>query len=265
MALPRVSRSCLIVALALAFPLAASSGCTAEAARGGEFEGITWVADTYSDGGTMSKLPEEVAADARFDADRVSGTVLNGYSGPFAATDDGTVTDVGPLVTMKMAGPPPVMAFETAYLTALEKTRSYYSDGSTLTLYDADGEELLTYKKSDTTLIGEWRITAYNNGQQAVVSVISTSTITAVFADGGTLSGNSGVNSYNGSYTTQGSDGISIGELNSTLMAGPQDLMDQEVAYLAALKSATKYTFSGQRLEMRTAEDALAIQAEKAQ
>ncbi len=45
-------------------------------------------------------------------------------------------------------------------------------------------------------------------------------------------------------------------------MAGPQELMDQEAAYLAALKSATKYTVSGQRLEMRTAEGALAVQAQ---
>ncbi len=64
------------------------------------------------------------------------------------------------------------------------------------------------FKKSDVTLVGDWQIIAYNNGKQAVVSVLSTSTVTATFGDDGTVSGNSGVNSYSGPYTTKGSDGI---------------------------------------------------------
>ena len=53
------------------------------------------------------------------------------------------------------------------------------------------------------------------------------------------ISGNSGVNTYFGSITV-GSDGkIIISDLGSTKMAGPADLMTQELEYYDALKNVT--------------------------
>jgi len=64
--------------------------------------------------------------------------------------------------------------------------------------------------------------------------------IDALFS-GGKVSGFSGVNTYRGSYKLSGSK-LSIGKLASTLIAGPQDLMDAEQAYIAALQKTGSYT-----------------------
>ena len=59
-----------------------------------------------------------------------------------------------------------------------------------------------------------------------------------MFADG-QVSGSGGVNRYNAGYETQSPDGISIGTIAATQMAGPSAAMKQEAAYFAALAKAS--------------------------
>ncbi|MEE4274869.1 MAG: META domain-containing protein, partial [Thermoleophilia bacterium] len=54
-------------------------------------------------------------------------------------------------------------------------------------------------------------------------------TITASFADG-SISGTSAVNTYSGSYTTGGVNDFSVGQIASTMMAGPEPDMEAEAA-----------------------------------
>lgn len=239
----------------------ATTGCSPAEERGGDLTGIDWVLKSYSLKGEITDVPPSGSVTARFAADKIAGKALNSYNGTFNTDDDGNVTQVGPIASTKMAGPPELMTLETAYFAALEKAESYYSDGTTLTLYGADEEELAAYEKSTVSLVGKWDVTSYNNGKQAVVSVISTTSVTAEFGADGKVSGNGGINSYGGSYTTEGANAISVGQLNSTMMAGPQEVMDQEAAYLKALQSATKYSISGDQLEMRDDSGALQVQA----
>ena len=84
--------------------------------------------------------------------------------------------------------------------------------------------------------------------------------ITAVFAEDGTLSGSAGCNNYTTTYTVDG-DNITIGMGASTMMfcAEPEGVMDQEAQYLAALETAATYTITGDKLELRTADGALAV------
>jgi heat shock protein HslJ len=65
-------------------------------------------------------------------------------------------------------------------------------------------------------------------------------TITASFADG-SISGTSAVNTYSGSYTTGGVNDFSVGELASTMMAGPEPDMEAEAAYMGLLKDAASF------------------------
>ena len=53
---------------------------------------------------------------------------------------------------------------------------------------------------------------------------------------------------------------ITIGPLASTMKFcnDPEGVMDQEAQYLAALQSAATYRIEGNRLELRTADGALA-------
>jgi heat shock protein HslJ len=65
------------------------------------------------------------------------------------------------------------------------------------------------------------------------------------------ISGSTGCNTYFGAYTVDGSE-ITIGDVASTEMwcTEPDGVMDQEQAFLAALRSATGYRLSGAQLEL---------------
>jgi heat shock protein HslJ len=97
-------------------------------------------------------------------------------------------------------------------------------------------------------------------GEPALADV----TVTAQFGADGTLGGSGGCNSYGGPYTVDG-DQITIGPLASTMMACAEEIMDQEIQYLAALESAATFSVSGVQLEMRMADGALAVTAQRSQ
>jgi heat shock protein HslJ len=107
-----------------------------------------------------------------------------------------------------------------------------------------------------------WQVDAYNNGREAVVSVIAGTQLTLDFLADGGLRGSGGCNHFSGRFTV--TDGkLSIGQVASTRMAcmQPEGSMAQEAAFLAALQSATRARREADRLELRTASGALAVSA----
>ena len=116
------------------------------------------------------------------------------------------------------------------------------------------------FAQQPTPLVGtNWEVTGYNNGKEAVVSVIEGTSITAVFGEDGNMSGNASCNTYNVPYEVDGSS-ITIGVGMSTMMACPGDgVMEQETAYLAAITTAATFSIQGDILELRTADGALAV------
>jgi heat shock protein HslJ len=134
-----------------------------------------------------------------------------------------------------------------------------------LELRDGAGEVLVTYQLVEPTpLTGtEWQATAYNNGRGGLQSLAADSTITAVFGEDGTLSGNASINQYNTAYVISteqvgGSDGTMTidAAIVTTKMAGPEELMTQEAAYLTALPETATYTVDGSELWLRDADGA---------
>ncbi|MEN8175579.1 MAG: META domain-containing protein [Pseudomonadota bacterium] len=105
-----------------------------------------------------------------------------------------------------------------------------------------------------------WEVTAYNNGEQTLVSVPGGMRITANFGEDGRVTGSAGCNRYFASYEAS-DEIITIGMPGATrrLCAEPKGIMDQEAFYLAALKSAARFRLEGDRLELRTKEEALAV------
>ncbi len=254
-----------VVIVGLACVAVAASGCATGVPKGGEINKVNWVLTSYSDSGMLKDAPQGTNGSAWFADDNITGRVLNTYQSPFVAGANGNVTRVGPITSTKLAGPPDLMAVEDAYLADLQKATSYYSDGKTLTLYGDGDEKLIVYQAGDVTVVGKWRVIAYNNGKQAVVSVISTTTLTADFSNDGKVTGEGGINAYNGDYSLQGGNEISVGTINAAQMTGPPEVMAQQTAYLAALESAKTYQVAGTRLELRTADGAIAVQMERAE
>jgi heat shock protein HslJ len=77
-------------------------------------------------------------------------------------------------------------------------------------------------------------------------------TITAAFTDG-RIGGTSAVNQYGGPFTAGDDGSFSVGELVSTMMAGPEPDMRAEQIYLKLLAEAKKYAVDGKTLTLSDA------------
>jgi len=198
-----------------------------------------------------------------FDGETAAGfSGVNSYTGPYTAKADGSMS-MGPFASTLMAGPEPLMTAETAYLAALGEVKSFSITDDRLTLETPEGTTLSFVPVEPAELSGtSWTVTGYNNGKQAVVSPIVDSELTIEFGADGTIAGNAGVNRYNGSYEYT-ADTITIGELATTKMAGSDELMEQETAYLAALRASTKWQVVNGVLELRDGEGAMQVNAVK--
>ena len=200
---------------------------------------------------------------------KTSGTVsgssgCNHYAGTFRVS--GSQIRFSPrLASTRIACPRPVDLQEAAFLNALRSARSFSVAGATLTLRSAGGGAILTYRAQSPQLAGtSWTVLAYNNGKQAVVSVLATPTLTAVFGRDGNLTGFAGCNNYNASYKATAPT-ISIGPVAATRKecGEPTGVMNQEALYLAALQTAATYRVEGTRMEMRTSAGALAAEFQR--
>ncbi|HEY6133028.1 MAG TPA: META domain-containing protein [Rubrivivax sp.] len=205
-------------------------------------------------------LPAAPVPTLRFDAGRVQGSDgCNRYAGSYSA-DDGRL-QLGPhLVSTQMACPEPAQRLSAAFNAALAQVRSYRSDGAALTLLDAAGSSLASLAAQANGLAGTaWQVGAYNNGKQAVVSLLPGTTMTLAFLPEGRVGGSAGCNSFSGSYTVAG-DLLSLSRVATTrrLCGQPDGLMAQEAAFLSALETAATARRERDRLELRSATGALA-------
>jgi heat shock protein HslJ len=193
---------------------------------------------------------------------------LSGSDGCNRYTTSYTVNGASLMIKTPMAGtmmacPAATMALATKYTTALAQVSSYSIEDNSLFLKDDSGTTVITYREDAQTLSDtNWNVTGLNNGKQAVVSVITGSTITLNFTGETQVSGNAGCNTYSGGYSATGST-ISIGELASTMMAciEPEGVSDQESLYLKALKNSTTFKIENNSLVMRDDSGAMQVTA----
>jgi heat shock protein HslJ len=242
----------LTVGIVVAACSGGSSGGT-----GGTIDG-SWKLTSYAWDGTATAVPDGVIVDATFAADKVAGfSGCNVYNA--SATVDGAKLTVGKAATTMRACDPTPTSVEQAYLANLENSATFTATADKLTIYDKDGKELLAYAKGAANpLEGEWNVTGYNNGKEAVVSPLAGTTLTALFTPDGKVSGNSGCNTYNGSYTLEGT-ALTVGPLATTMMACDQPIMDQEAQFLTALQVPASVETSGGMVTLRDASGATQV------
>jgi heat shock protein HslJ len=177
-------------------------------------------------------------------------------------TLDGTSLSFGPVGSTQMFCEGPGSEVETAYFANLALVTSWASDGSTLTLSDADGNLLLAYGAAPAaSVVGGWVALGINNGAEAVVTTEITPQVTAIFDADGTLRGFDGCNDYSTTYTLDGS-AISISDaIVTTRMACASDeLSEQSAQYAAALVAATTWELDPRgNLELRDDSGALQV------
>lgn len=240
---------------------ACSSGGGATGGTGGTIEGTTWVLASYQGDNASVSVPDAVIADATFADGTVSGSAgCNRYTGP--ATVDGANLKVGPLASTQMACVGPGELVEKAFLAAFQNASTFTATDTALTIYNASGTATLVFEAGAANpLEGDWKVTGFNNGQEALVSPMTGTELTAAFtADA--VSGSSGCNTYNGGYTIDGT-AVTIGPLATTMMACEQPVMDQEAQFLAALQASTTVESSGGIVTLRDVSGAMQVTLSK--
>ncbi len=255
----------IMFSVVVVFVLVVLAGCSgsqsAGAPSGGTLTGQVWALTALA-----GKAPiKDTGLTIQFGTDNtVSGSSgCNQYNGTYTASGSSLTIKLG--ASTMMACAQPVMDQESAYQKALGDVKAYTVSGDKLTLFGADNKEIATYKATSQDLAGtSWQVIGYNNGKQAVVSVMAGTEMDIQFGKDGTVSGKSGCNTYNGPYTVNGNQ-ITIGPLASTMMAcsDPAGIMDQEQQYLTALGTAATYQIENNVLELRTSDGALAADFNK--
>jgi len=248
-----------LVAASIAFIGLLSAACTSmtPAADVPGLDGTAWV---------LSSLPGRTLvpgghATLRFEGDRASGTDgCNRFSTSYAAS--GATLKINPSGAMtQMACAPDVMEQARAFMTSLQGASTYRVDAGQLQLVGADGAVVASFAPQSQELAGtSWRVTGYNNGRQAVVSLLAGTQLTMAFAADGRVSGSAGCNNYSGTYTVSGSS-LRFGPAATTrkMCAQPEGVMEQEQQFLKALETVATIRQEGDRVELRTADGALAV------
>jgi heat shock protein HslJ len=226
-------------------------------------EGRTWRAVEIA-GVAEVQTSKNGAATAKFSEGRVGGSGSVNIWGADYTTGPGNTIQIGQVTTTEMAGPEDLMAQEAAYYAALPKAATYQvSDtpgGASLALLDEAGAVLVKFEAvPPAPLTGTvWYATSYNNGTGGDESVSSDSVISAIFGADGSLTGRATINQYSTRYTATPDGSMTIdAQIASTKMGGPEELMAQEAAYLAALPKTATYSIEGDELELRDASGAV--------
>jgi heat shock protein HslJ len=225
----------------------------------GDLAGTSWELATV-DGSAIAVAGESWIT--FLDDGTVNGNgACNTFTGPYE--QDGASLSIGPLAsTLRLCDGEGRSDQETAFFGALDATASFRTVDGDLHLEDADGGTVAVLAPAErpTGLAGSWTVTSYNNGAGGAVSVIEGTELTVVFGEDGTVSGSSGCNTYTGGYVVEG-DTVSIGALASTrkACADPEGVMDQETQFLAALQSAATWSQGAGTVDLRTAEDEIAV------
>lgn len=234
----------------------------APSAPTGALAGTNWMLTTLD--GNPPLANTTVTLNFSADGNAGGNDGCNAFGGKY--TVDGGKLTFGPLIGTLIACEEPIMNQADAFRKALEQTAQFEVAGDTLTLSSADGKALATLARQSTDVAGTvWAVTNFNNGQQAVVGVQSGTSLTVRFDADGRVSGSAGCNTFTGPFKQDGA-AVQIGPLATTLKAcaQPDGVMDQEVQFLAALQSATTIQLDGDRLTLRTAEDATAVMMQRA-
>jgi len=221
-------------------------------------EGTTW---------RLTNLPghqlAELTALPRRVTLRLAESHVTGFSGCNLLT--GMYTTKGTSVTMKLAGtlmacPEPGLSIERSFVEALKGPLSYAVKADRLTLTAASGAVLEFDREPTMTLEGHtWNVTDFNNGRQAVVSLLADTRITLSF-EKGAVSGSAGCNTFHATASVKGNR-ITIGPPATTRKACAEPVMAQERAFLSALKSATRWIIDGGMLDMHRADDERVLMA----
>src|SRR5215475_4875413 len=231
-----------VIALLGAAALAAIAGGlpVAAPADSPSLDGTAWVLTSLA--GHRVTGP---AVTGRFENGRVQGTDgCNRFTSTY--TTNGSDIQIGPKgAATQMACLPDVMKQAEVFAAALAGARTYRVNAGHLELMGADGAILSTFAAQPRSLAGSsWHATGINNGKEAVVSLVSGSTVTLSFAGDGKVSGSGGCNTYTATWKANGNALAFTPAAATRIMCDP-GVMAHEQAFFRALESVATMRMEG--------------------
>lgn len=214
---------------------------------------------------------QPITALFRADGTLTGSSGCNQYTAGYTTT--GSSIKITPGISTMMACAPAVMEQESRYFSLMAGATTYSASGDTLLLFDSKGNAILAYKQpmenpvtpsAQAPVIGTWDLLTYNNGNNAMVSVLLGSNISAVFTPDGKIAGSSGCNEYSGLYSLHGKT-LGITQVKSTKMACEPGIMTQENQYLALLTKVSTYEMNGDQMVLYTVLGEKVLQYKKGQ
>jgi len=253
---PSTRPHAMLLACALALGACNDTSHVRSSQVGPVLDGTAWVLASLS-----GRTPlERGRPTLQFTEGHVAGTDgCNRYSGRYEA--DGASFKVLPgVAATQMACTPEVDEQARVFMQALLGASRARVDADGLTLLDAREVVLARFVAQAAELSGtSWRATGINNGRSAVVSVLPGHDVTLVFGADDTVAGTAGCNRYQARVRRSGT-ALGFDPPVATRMACLQPgVMEQERAFLDALASVASARVEGDRLELRTADGAIAL------
>jgi heat shock protein HslJ len=218
--------------------------------------GTNWVLSTLN--GQLPLPGSSVTLQLGADGSATGSDGCNRFSTTY--TTSRSTISFEPAASTMMACPEAVSNQATEFMTALTTANRYQMRGGQLILLDGT-QVLATFVAAKEDLAGTtWLVTGYNNGREAVVSPLLGADIIVNIDDANLISGNAGCNDFFAQVQASGST-IEISGIGATrrLCTNPAGVMEQEAEFFAALESAATFTVEGDFIELRNADDAIAV------
>jgi heat shock protein HslJ len=262
---PRTTRTTLLASVVVAALALVAVGCGSSSGTSSSTtpptttpsgEGVdgAWTLTSYLSGGAQTPAATAPATLDLVDSGTFTGsTGCNRISGTWTGSADGAFTVTPGPTTLMACTDPAGQAQEQALTAGLPKVTDAVVDGTTLTMSDASGAALFTWTKGPDGLQGTYAVTGVNNGKGAVVSSAATEKATITFGTDGTVSGNTGCNSFSGTYDVDGSTLTINGDVAATMMACEADAQALEQQFLTALGNVGAWERSGQQITLSDA------------
>ena len=192
--------------------------------------GIDWALTSITLDGSTIVVPGEIGASLVLGDDASGSAGCNDFFGSYLL--DGSDLTFGPLAATKKLCQGIEQEVEDAYLPALALVTSWaLNDDGSLSLFDSDGAEILSYVSGESGIEGINWLLREQVGDGAMAAVPD-GVIVSLRLEDGTASGTGGCNRYSGSYVLEGSS-LTFGPVASTLMACVGPAGEVESTYLS--------------------------------
>ena len=195
----------------------------------------------------------------------VAGTTgCNEYSAAYTASLDEIKINL-PEMTGNENCAPGLFEQEQQYFLGMNAARSYHIVGNTLYIPYDEGRQLLVFAADQTQIAGKrplseldgtlWYLHFINESSIIPGTIITAQFRVASEGEAGTISGDSGCNTYNATFAQE--LGVNASLSSTVICFMPEGVKEQENNYLSALSRAYGYWLTGNQLVINTGLGAL--------